>query len=159
MLDVRPFLWFPGTAREALVHYAEVFADAEVVRVVPTDPETGAAVAFSVGALRLGSVEVLLFNGDDSCAFTHAFSLMVQCDTQAEIDRYWDGLLDGGRALACGWLEDQFGVAWQITPRRLLEMLDADDAEAAQRARSAMLDMVKLDLPALEAAFAGDDAD
>lgn len=155
MVEVRPFLWIPERAEEALAFYTEVFAESQLVEVVHADMGSGER-DLVVGRLRLPGLEVQLFNGAGDVAFTHAFSLMIVCDTQAEIDHHWDALLAGGEPVACGWLRDRFGLSWQVTPRRLLEFLQSDDREASARARDAMLAMVKLDLPALEAAFAGD---
>jgi predicted 3-demethylubiquinone-9 3-methyltransferase (glyoxalase superfamily) len=82
--------------------------------------------------------------------------MLLSCDSQAEVDRLWSGLLQGGgREIACGWLHDRFGLRWQIVPRRMFEMMAAPDRAAAARASTAMMGMVKLDLPSLEAAFAG----
>jgi predicted 3-demethylubiquinone-9 3-methyltransferase (glyoxalase superfamily) len=85
--------------------------------------------------------------------FNHAISLMVEVDTQDELDRIWNALLDGGAPEACGWLKDRYGVSWQITPRRLNEMMAAPDRAAAKRAAEAMMTMVKLDIAELEKAF------
>jgi predicted 3-demethylubiquinone-9 3-methyltransferase (glyoxalase superfamily) len=157
MIEIRPFLWYPGCAQEAFEFYERVFEDSEIVTTVKADMGTGER-GLIVGRIRLHGFEMQLFNGPAEVEFTHAFSLMIVCDTQEEIDRHWDGLLDGGETMACGWLRDRFGLSWQVTPRRLLDFLASDDLEASARARDAMLSMVKLDLPALEAAFAGDAA-
>ena len=95
------------------------------------------------------------FTGGPLDPFNHAISLMIECDTQEDIDRIWDALLDGGTPEECGWLRDRWGVSWQIAPRRLMEMIRGDDRAAAARTAEAMRGMVKLDLAALERAFAG----
>jgi predicted 3-demethylubiquinone-9 3-methyltransferase (glyoxalase superfamily) len=87
--------------------------------------------------------------------FNHAISFVVNCDDQAELDRYWNALLDGGSAEACGWLKDRFGVSWQIVPAVLDDMMAATDRVAAKRASDAMMKMVKLDIDTLQSAFDG----
>jgi predicted 3-demethylubiquinone-9 3-methyltransferase (glyoxalase superfamily) len=87
--------------------------------------------------------------------FNHAFSIMVECDTQAEIDRLWEALKDGGSIEQCGWLKDRWGLSWQITPKRLGELMQDPDRDKAKRVAEAMLQMVKLDIAALERAYEG----
>ena len=87
--------------------------------------------------------------------FNHAISFVVNCDDQAELDRYWNALLEGGSAEACGWLKDRYGLSWQIVPKVLFEMMANPDRAKAKRASDAMLKMVKLDIAVLQAAFAG----
>ncbi len=94
-------------------------------------------------------------NGGPTFTFSEAISLFVTCDTQAEIDRYWSRLLEGGKPVQCGWLVDKFGVSWQIVPRVLMEMLTDRDAAKSARAMQAMMKMVKLDIAALKRAFDG----
>jgi predicted 3-demethylubiquinone-9 3-methyltransferase (glyoxalase superfamily) len=97
----------------------------------------------------------LAFSAGPLDSFNHAVSFAVRCDTQAEIDRYWEKLLDGGTAEQCGWLKDRYGLSWQITPVVLEEMIASPDREKARRATEAMLKMVKLDIPTLQRAFDG----
>ncbi len=93
-------------------------------------------------------------NGGSHFKFTDGISLVVNCDGQEEVDYYWDKLTDGGQEVACGWLRDKFGVSWQITPVRLIELIADKDPEIAKRAMQSMMQMVKIDLPALEKAVA-----
>lgn len=153
MVSVTPFLWFPGTAGEALDFYAAAFADSAVVDVTRGGGDDGSGVA--AGRLRLQGLELMLFNGPPIAEFTPAISLFVQCETQAEIDAHWEALLDGGQPVQCGWLKDRFGLSWQIVPSCLGELLGSADREAAGRVRAAMLGMVKLDIAALRAAHDG----
>ena len=150
---ITPFLWFPGTAGEALDFYAAAFADSELVDVTRGGGEDGTGI--TSGRLRVHGFDLILFNGPPIAEFTSAISLMIQCETQAEIDAHWDALLDGGEPVQCGWLKDRFGVSWQVVPRCLGELLGGGDPAGARRAREAMLGMVKLDIAALRAAYAG----
>jgi 2-polyprenyl-6-hydroxyphenyl methylase/3-demethylubiquinone-9 3-methyltransferase len=98
-------------------------------------------------------------NGGPQFRFTEAVSFMVHCEDQEEVDRLWNAILEnGGEASACGWIKDRWGLAWQITPQRLLEMIASEDRAAAERAMEKMMEMVKLDLAELEAAYRGDPA-
>jgi predicted 3-demethylubiquinone-9 3-methyltransferase (glyoxalase superfamily) len=96
-------------------------------------------------------------NGGPQFPFTEAVSFVVHCDDQAEVDRLWDALTaDGGQEVQCSWLKDKFGLSWQIVPEEMLKMLKSSDRDAARRAMEAMMKMVKLDLPTLRRAFAGE---
>ena len=96
-------------------------------------------------------------NGGPDFTFSESISFVVDCADQAEVDRYWDALLaNGGEPGPCGWLKDRFGVSWQVVPKRLYELLDSPDAAASERAMQAMLQMGKLEVDALERAYAGD---
>jgi predicted 3-demethylubiquinone-9 3-methyltransferase (glyoxalase superfamily) len=108
-------------------------------------------------SFRLAGQEFTALNGGPHFKFTEAISLVVRCETQAEVDRYWDRLTEGGdeRAQRCGWLKDKFGVSWQIVPVDMFEMLSGADREKSGRAMQAMLQMTKLDLPALRRAYEG----
>ncbi|MFI5035492.1 MAG: VOC family protein [Acidimicrobiales bacterium] len=155
MTSLYPFLWFDEAAEEALEFYQRVFDDSEVVslsRVPFADLPGGRLV---IGTLRILNLEVMVFNGGPHHPFTEAVSLFVSCDDQAEVDRYWDALLEGGRADRCGWLKDRFGVSWQIIPKLLGELMSHPDGERAARVRDAMMTMVKLDCAGLQAAFDG----
>ena len=156
---VYPCLWFDGQAEEAANFYVTLLPDSRVEKVwrSPADTPSGPAgmvltVDFTVGGQRLQGL-----NGGPDFRFNEAISIVIECDDQAEVDRLWDALTaDGGEPGPCGWLKDRFGVSWQITPRRLNEMLDDSDADAARRAMEAMLQMGKIEVPVLERAFAGE---
>ena len=153
MAKLTPFLWFDDDLEEAMAFYTSVFKDSEIVDVsragdAPTDPVFSAT-------FRISGQEFRAINGGPLFPFTEAISLFVDCDDQAEVDRLWEALTDGGEPSRCGWLKDRFGLSWQIIPRRLGELLGDPDAARASRARDAMLAMGKIDVAALEAAATG----
>lgn len=143
MDSVTPFLWIQHPVDEAVAYYREVFDDFEVESPDPAIP-TSATVL-------IGGQRVHLFNAGPMEQLTTAFSLMVLCETQQEIDRLWDGLGDGGSPIQCGWVTDRFGVTWQIVPRDLLTWLS--DPERGQAVTQAMLQMQKLEIGPLMAAL------
>jgi predicted 3-demethylubiquinone-9 3-methyltransferase (glyoxalase superfamily) len=152
MLDVTPCLWFRTEAEEAATFYVSVLPNATITGVMPGAPgRPPVGVSFA-----LDGRPFLALNGRQESGFTDASSLMVRCETQAEIDRYWDALTrDGGAEGRCGWLTDRFGVSWQIVPRAMGALLGGADPDASGRAMQAMLGMRKLDIAALERARAG----
>lgn len=154
-------LWFDEAAEEAAAFYVETFracgqpaALGDTMRYTEGSPRP-AGSALSVG-FTLAGQDFIALNGGPHFTFTPAISLFVTCADQAEIDRFWDALLVGGSPQRCGWLTDRFGVSWQVVPARLGEMLHDPDRERAGRAMQAMLGMVKLDIAALEAAYAAE---
>ena len=151
MQKVTPFLWFDDDLEDALRYYAGVLPD---VRVVEESRTGGPGSPLFSARFSVGGQEFMAINGGPTYRLTEAFSIMVLCDDQAEVDRYWDHLTDGGEAEPCGWLVDRFGVTWQIVPRRLLELLGDADPERAGRARDAMLMMSRISIADLEAAVA-----
>jgi predicted 3-demethylubiquinone-9 3-methyltransferase (glyoxalase superfamily) len=153
---ITPFLWFNGQAEEAANYYTSVFKDSQLLEVKRWGPG-GPAPAGSVmsATVRLRGQELFLFNGGPHYQLNSAFSLMVRCQTQAEIDELWGRLSAGGQLQRCGWLTDRFGVTWQIVPDGLIKLITDPDAEKAKRATQAMMQMVKLDIEALRKAHAG----
>ncbi len=152
---IKPFLWFDGQAEEAAHFYTSIFRDGEVAGVTRY-PEGGPAPAGKVMtvAFRIDGLEFVALNGGPQFKFTEAVSFSVECDTQAEIDYYWDELTaGGGKPVACGWLKDKYGLFWQIVPTRWDELYTGD-AQRAARVMQAMMKMVKLDIRALEEAAA-----
>jgi predicted 3-demethylubiquinone-9 3-methyltransferase (glyoxalase superfamily) len=149
-----PCLWFTEKAEEAAAFYVSVIPDSRIdgVSALPVDSPSGPAGTVKVVEFTLAGSPVMAFAGGPFEPFNHAISLMVNCDTQAEIDRIWRGLLEGGEAEQCGWLRDRYGVSWQITPKALGELIAGSDHDRARRVAEAMMGMVKLDLAALEAA-------
>ena len=153
-----PHLWFNKEAEEAAAFYASIFPDSRVDRVTPLMSESPSGPAGSVKV-----VDFTLFGQRFQCMsagpldpFNHAISIVVTCDDQAELDRYWNALLQGGgQTEACGWLRDRFGVAWQIVPAAMDQWMDASDPARAKRVGDAMLKMIKLDLATLKAAYDG----
>ncbi len=147
---ITPFLWFTGRLGEAIELYTSVFPDSEVLETVDRDGELFTA------NFRIGGIEVSGMNTSEGPAFTEAVSLVVDCEDQAEVDRYWEALTaDGGREDQCGWLVDRFGVSWQIIPRRLIQLLNDPDPARAQRAMEEMLTQRKIDIAAIERAADG----
>lgn len=158
MSKIAPCLWFDGVAEEAAVFYTNLFPDSRITavsRAAADTPGNRKGDVVTVEFELFGRRHVGL-NGGPQFPFTEAISLQVDCDDQAEVDRYWDALVaDGGEESMCGWLRDRYGLSWQIVPRRLYELLEGPDAAASERAMRAMLGMRRLDIAALEAAYAG----
>jgi predicted 3-demethylubiquinone-9 3-methyltransferase (glyoxalase superfamily) len=154
---ITPHLWYSKEAEEAARFYASIFPDSRVDRVtpLPVDSPSGPAGSVKVVEFTLFGQSFMAISAGPLDPFNHAISFLVQCEDQAEIDRYWNALLAGGSSEQCGWLKDRFGVSWQIVPRVLGDMLADRDQKRAQRAAAAMMKMVKLDLPALQAAYDG----
>ncbi len=140
---ITPFLWFDDNAEEAMNLYVSLFANSYVE--IP-------GVSFVLDGQPFRAID-----GGPHFSFTPAISLFVDCETQAEIDDLWTKLSAGGKPGRCGWLEDRFGLSWQIVPSILGDLLGDDDERRAGNARDAMLAMGKLDIAALRSAFERDD--
>ena len=153
-----PCLWFNGNAEEAATFYTSVFPNSridKVVRSAADNPSTREGEVLTVEYTLDGSPFIGL-NGGSDFTFSEAISFDIDCQDQAEVDRYWDALVQGGgEHSVCGWLKDRFGVSWQVVPRQLEEMLESPDRPAAKRAMEAMLKMKKLDIEQLKEAFEG----
>ena len=148
-------LWYAKEAEEAARFYASIFPDSRVDRVtpLPTESPSGPAGSVQVVDFTLLGQRFQAMSAGPHHEFNDAVSIVVLCDDQAELDRYWDALLSGGgRPQACGWLIDRFGLRWQIVPTRLDELMSSGDAARSKRVAEAMLKMVKLDIAALERA-------
>ena len=152
-----PHLWYDKEAREAAAFYASVFPDSRVTRVtaLPSESPSGPPGSVKVVEFVLCGQPFMAMSAGPLDAFNHAVSFVVNCDDQAELDRYWSALLEGGSAEQCGWLKDRFGVSWQIVPTVLGEIMADPDRAKAKRASDAMMTMVKIDIAVLQAAFAG----
>jgi predicted 3-demethylubiquinone-9 3-methyltransferase (glyoxalase superfamily) len=151
-----PWLWFNDNAGEALEFYASVFPEAEA----SVDVRFGEGGQLPPGSVMVGTLRVFgqtlrFLNGGSHYQLSPAVSLMVLCDDQEELDRYWNLLLAGGQEMACGWLTDRYGLSWQITPRVLMEMIGDSDPARVERVTQAMLGMIKLDIAQLEQAYKG----
>jgi predicted 3-demethylubiquinone-9 3-methyltransferase (glyoxalase superfamily) len=146
MAKVTQHLWFERDMEAAVRFYTSLIPGSGVswISAVPADTPSGPAGSVRVAAFTLGDRPLDPFN--------HSFSIMAECDDQAEVDRLWDALLEGGAPERCGWLRDRWGLCWQITPKRLSELMGDPDREKARRVTEGMLGMVKLDIAALEAA-------
>ena len=158
MQKIVPHLWYAKEAEEAAAFYASVFPDSRVVRVtaMPAQSPSGPAGSVKVVEFELFGQPFMAITAGPLDDFNHAVSFVVNCDDQAEVDRYWNALLAaGGTAEQCGWLRDRFGLCWQIVPTVLGRLMTDPDRAKAKRAVEAMLKMVKLDAAALQAAFDG----
>ena len=152
-----PHFWYVSEAEEAARFYASIFPDSQVERVVPIPVDTPSGPAGSVKMVdfTLFGQRFQAISAGPLDPFNHAISMVVICDDQAELDRYWSGLLQGGQEEQCGWLRDRYGVSWQIVPRIMDDMLADKDLPRARRVANAMLKMVKLDVAKLKAAYEG----
>jgi predicted 3-demethylubiquinone-9 3-methyltransferase (glyoxalase superfamily) len=149
-------LWYATAAEEAARFYASIFPDSRVDGVwsLPIDSPSGPAGSVKVVDFALFGQRFQAMTAGPHHEFNDAISIVVLCDNQAELDRYWNALLEGGgKAQACGWLIDRFGLRWQIVPAVLDEMMRESDAARSKRVADAMLKMVKLDIAALEKAY------
>ena len=150
---ITPFLWFDGKAEEAANFYVSVFKNAKIVSVThygeagPAPKGTVMTVAF-----ELDGQKFVALNGGPQFTFSPATSFVVNCETQAEVDAFWERLSAGGKTQGCGWLTDKFGLTWQIIPTVLPELLTHQDPAKASRAMKAMMQMVKIDIEALRRA-------
>lgn len=159
MHAITPCLWFDGNAEEAARFYTSIFPDSWIdgVSKAPADSPSGKAGDTITVDFTLGGDRFMGLNGGPDFRFNEAISFVVDCTDQAEVDRFWDKLVEGGGEHGpCGWLKDRFGVSWQVTPRRLTELLESPDREGAKRAMEAMLQMSKIDIAEIEAAYRGE---
>ncbi len=153
---VRPCLWFDTEAEEAVNLYVSLIPNSRILEVArygeagPGKPGSVLTVAF-----ELGGVQYLALNGGPHFKFTEAISLSVDCADQEEVDRLWERLGEGGSYSRCGWLKDRYGLSWQIVPAALPRLIGGPDKAGAKRAMQAMLQMSKLDIAAIEAAYRG----
>jgi predicted 3-demethylubiquinone-9 3-methyltransferase (glyoxalase superfamily) len=158
MSKIVPNLWFDGQAEEAAGFYVSLIPDSRIDKVVrsPADnPSTKEGEVLSVEFTLAGSPFVGI-NGGPEFRFTEAVSFSIDCADQAEVDRYWEALVEGGgEHSVCGWLKDRYGLSWQVVPGQLNEMLESPDRDGARRAMEAMLEMEKLDVARLREAFEG----
>jgi predicted 3-demethylubiquinone-9 3-methyltransferase (glyoxalase superfamily) len=157
MQKITLFLWYAKEAEEAALFYTSIFPDSRITRIstLPSESPSGPPESVKVVEFALFGQSFAAMSAGRMEPFNHAISLVVDCDDQPEVDRYWNALLQGGTPEACGWLRDRYGVSWQIVPRALFTMMADPDRAKAKRATDAMLKMVKLDLPTLQAAFDG----
>jgi len=156
MQKITTWLWFDTEAEEAAAFYTSVFPEARITGVTRYG-EAGPrpeGMVMTVSFELFGREFVALNGGANYKIESPAISLMVDCESQEEVDRYWNKLADGGQEIACGWVADRYGLSWQIVPRRLRELLADPDADKAQRAMAAMLKMTKIEVDELERAAA-----
>jgi predicted 3-demethylubiquinone-9 3-methyltransferase (glyoxalase superfamily) len=154
---ITPCLWFSNNAEEAVNFYLSIFDNSRIIRVshysknMPMPEGAVLTIDFELAGQRFQAL-----NGGPMFTFTEAISLSVDCETQAEIDRYWDRLTSGGgKPVQCGWLKDKYGLSWQIVPSALAKMMQDGSPERTARAMAALMGMVKLDIAALKKAYDG----
>ena len=156
MPKVVPFLWFADKAQEAAALYVSLLPDSRIdsVTSMPAESPSGPPGSVQIVEFTLAGRPFTAMNAGPMDPFNHAISFVIECADQAEIDRLWDALLkDGGAPEQCGWLQDKFGVSWQIVPTLLQEMMKDPDRTRAGRAMEAMLKMVKIDIAGLRKAY------
>ena len=154
---IKPFLWFDHQAEEAAQYYCSIFKNSRMLEVARY-PEGSPAPAGSVmiASFELEGIQFVALNAGPQFKFSEAISFVVSTDTQEETDYYWTKLTaDGGQESACGWLKDKFGLSWQITPQRLIDLISSKDKATATRVMQAMLKMHKIDIATLERAAQG----
>jgi predicted 3-demethylubiquinone-9 3-methyltransferase (glyoxalase superfamily) len=151
---ITPFLWFDHQAEEAVAFYISIFPNSKVVKVVRYSAAgPGPAGSAMTVEFKLEGQSFVALNGGPHFKFTEAISFVVNCQTQEEVDVYWEKLSADGGEVQCGWVKDKFGLSWQVVPTVMLEYLSDPDPEKAGRVMKAMLKMTKLDIATLKAAY------
>jgi predicted 3-demethylubiquinone-9 3-methyltransferase (glyoxalase superfamily) len=155
MSKISPCLWFTNQAEAAAEFYVSLLPDSRIDRVTHStvDLPSGPAGSVLLVSFTLAGQAFLALNGGAPQEYTHAISFSIDCADQAEVDRLWDRLSDGGTPVQCGWVRDRYGVSWQVVPRMLPKLLNDPDIEKTRRVMQAMMRMVKLDVAALQAAY------
>lgn len=149
MSNITPFLWFDNNAEEAAKLYISIFPNSKIISTMPGPNGTVMGISFI-----LNGQEFQALNGGPQHKFTEAISFFVKCETQKEVDEYWEKLTaNGGQESQCGWLKDKFGLSWQIVPNILGELLGSPEREKAGKAMQAMLSMKKINIEELTKAF------
>ena len=158
MQRIFPCLWFDTQAQEAAEYYTSIFKNSKINKVFyygeesPMPKGTVMAVTFTIDGQ-----DIMGLNGGPIYKLTEAVSLVVNCETQEEVDKYWAALTaDGGKAIQCGWLTDKYGLTWQIVPTVLLKLISDADPDRAGRVMKSMMEMIKLDIEELERAYRGE---
>jgi predicted 3-demethylubiquinone-9 3-methyltransferase (glyoxalase superfamily) len=154
---ITPFLWFNDNAEEAANLYTSLFANSKILAVTHYG-DTGPGPKGSVMTVKfqLEGQEFVALNGGPQFKFTEAISFVVNCETQEEIDRFWEKLSEGGETSRCGWLYDRFGLAWQIVPAHFEKLVEDENSERTGRVMAAMMQMNKLDIATLQRAYHGE---
>ena len=154
---ITPFLWYDNQAEEAANFYVSIFKNSKVGSVVRYgDAGPGPEGTVMIVSFQLAGQEFTALNGGPRFKFTEAISFVVNCETQEEIDHFWEKLTaDGGQESMCGWLKDKFGLSWQIVPTDLPKLMQSGDAKKSERVMQAILQMKKLDIAKLKEAYEG----
>ena len=159
MQKITPFLWFDDQAEEAVNFYTSLFKNSKIGRIFRNPEEAAEKTGRPVGSVLTIEFEIegqkfVALNGGPVFKFNESISFVINCETQEEVDYFWEKLTaDGGEESACGWLKDKFGVSWQITPTVLIDMLQDSNQEKSGRVMQAMLQMKKIDIKALKDAY------
>ena len=154
MQKITPFLWFDGNAEEAMNLYVSVFKNSKVVSITRYgDAGPGPKGTVMAATFQLEGQQFYALNGGPQYKFTPAISLFVNCETQQEVDELWDKLSEGGHKDQCGWLQDKYGLSWQIIPTAFITMMSDKDREKTQRVMNALMKMTKIDIGTLQAAY------
>jgi len=162
MQKITPFLWFDHQAEEAANFYTSVFKNSKVGKILRYDEATAKAAGGPVGSVLTIEFEIegqkfTALNGGPQFKFNESVSFVVDCKTQEEVDYFWEKLTaGGGQESECGWLKDKFGLSWQVTPTVLIDMLNDKDPKKAGRVMKAMMQMQKIEINKLKAAYAGE---
>jgi len=158
---ITPFLWFNGNAEQAAKFYTSVFKKSKIRQITRCGKAASKGSGQPPGSVLTVQFEIegqqfTALNGGPNVKFTEAVSFVVYCKTQTELDYYWKKLSGGGgKEVACGWLQDKFGLSWQIVPENIMELISSKHPEKADRVMAAVMDMMKLDIKKLKAAYAG----
>jgi predicted 3-demethylubiquinone-9 3-methyltransferase (glyoxalase superfamily) len=144
MQKITPFLWLDGKVEEAIIFYTSIFSDAKILNINRVGDSVMSAT------FQLEGQEFMALNGGPMFQFTPAISFFVRCETQDEVDYFWEKLTDGGEPQRCGWLKDKFGLSWQIIPSVLGKLLGDSDPQKSKNVMNAMLQMNKIEIKALQ---------
>ena len=160
MQKITPFLWFNDKAEEAVKFYTSIFKNSKIETITRYGDEVAKVAGRPKGSVMTVEFQIdgqrfTALNGGPEFKFTEAVSFVVNCNTQEEVDYFWEKLSEGGAKSQCGWLKDKYGVSWQITPTALIEMQKDKDPKKVERAMHAMLQMTKLDIKTLQQAYEG----
>ena len=156
MQKLTPFLWFDNQAEEAADFYVAIFKNSKIVSIDQYgDAGPGPKGTVMIATFQIDGQEFVALNGGPRFKFTEAISFVVNCETQEEVDYFWEKLSAGGEKSRCGWLKDKFGLSWQVVPTILDKLMHAKDAVKAQRVMQAMLQMDKIDIKTLKQAYEG----
>ena len=159
MQKITPMLWFDGKAEEAANFYVSLFKDSKIGDILRYDEASAQAAGGKVGSVltiefELEGQKFVGLNGGPQFKFTEAVSFVINCDTQEEVDKFWNKLTaDGGEESQCGWLKDKYGLSWQVTPTILVDMINDKNPAKAKAAMEAMMQMKKIDIPTLQKAY------
>jgi predicted 3-demethylubiquinone-9 3-methyltransferase (glyoxalase superfamily) len=159
MQKITPFLWFDDQAEEAVNFYMSIFKDSKSGRIFRYSEEASEKTGQPVGSVLTIEFEIqgqkfVALNGGPLFKFNESVSFVINCETQEEVDYFWEKLTtNGGEESACGWVKDKFGLSWQVTPIVLIDMLNDSDQEKSERVMQAMLQMKKIDIKALKDAY------